>query len=53
MNAAPNRAAAKEQPMRTSRLARSFMTAGTLALLSILSLATTVMANTTGGGFPR
>jgi len=39
--------------MRTSRLARSFLIAGTVAMLSILSLATTVMANTTGGGFPR
>jgi hypothetical protein len=39
--------------MRTSRLARTFVAAGTLAMLSLLSLATVVMANTTGGGFPR
>lgn len=39
--------------MRTSRIARTLMVAGTVAMLSILSLATTVMANTTGGGFPR
>ena len=39
--------------MRTSRFARTLMVAGTIAMLSILSLATTVMANTTGGGFPR
>jgi hypothetical protein len=39
--------------MRTSRMARTFIAAGTLAMLSLLSLATAVMANTTGGGFPR
>ena len=35
------------------RRAKSFIAAGTLAMLSLLSLATVVMANTTGGGFPR
>ncbi len=39
--------------MRTSRIARSIVVAGTVAMLSLLSLATTVMANTTGGTFPR
>jgi hypothetical protein len=39
--------------MRTSRLARTIIASGTLAMLSLLSLATVVMANTTGGGFPR
>lgn len=39
--------------MRTSRLARSVMVAGTAAMLSLLSLATVVMASTNGGGFPR
>lgn len=39
--------------MRTSRIARTFIVAGTIAMLSILSVATAVMANTTGGGFPR
>ena len=39
--------------MRTSRFVRSFLAASTLAMLSVLSLATLVMANTTGGGFPR
>lgn len=39
--------------MRTSRMARTFVAASTLAMLSLLSLATIVMANTTGGGFPR
>jgi hypothetical protein len=39
--------------MRTSRIVRTFVVAGTVAMLSILSLATAVMANTTGGGFPR
>lgn len=39
--------------MRTTRIARTFIVAGTIAMLSILSLATAVMASTTGGGFPR
>jgi hypothetical protein len=38
--------------MRTRRIARSLMAAGTVALLSLLSLATTVMAVTGGGDFP-
>ncbi len=39
--------------MRTKRIMRSLMVAGTAAALSILSLATTVMAVTGGGDFPR
>lgn len=39
--------------MRTKRIARSLMVAGTAAALSILSLVTTVMAATGGGDFPR
>jgi hypothetical protein len=39
--------------MRTRRIARSLVAAGTIAMLSILSLATTVMACTGGGDFPR
>lgn len=38
--------------MRTSRLVRTFVVAGTAAMLSLLSLATAVMAGTGGGGFP-
>jgi hypothetical protein len=40
-------------PMRTSRIVRSFVLAGTAAALSLLSLATTVMACTGGGTFPH
>jgi len=39
--------------MRTKRIMRSLMVAGTAAALGILSLATTVMAVTGGGDFPR
>lgn len=39
--------------MRTSRIVRSLVIAGTAATLSILSLATVVMASTGGGNFPR
>jgi len=39
--------------MRSNRLVRAFIVAGTTAMLSLLSLATVVMANTTGGGFPK
>jgi len=39
--------------MRTSRIVRSFVLAGTAAALSLLSLATTVMACTGGGTFPH
>ena len=39
--------------MRIRRIARSLVVAGTVAMLSILSLATTVMAVTGGGDFPR
>lgn len=39
--------------MRTKRLARTLMIAGTAAALSILSIVSTVMAATGGGDFPR
>lgn len=39
--------------MRTKRFVRSLMVAGMAAALSILSIATTVMAVTGGGDFPR
>ena len=39
--------------MRTRRIVRSLVVAGTVAMLSLLSLATTVMAATGGGDFPR
>jgi hypothetical protein len=38
--------------MRTSRLVRTLVVAGTSAALTLLSLATTVMAATGGGDFP-
>ena len=43
----------KENSMRTKRIARSLLIAGTAAALSILSLVSTVMAVTGGGDFPR
>jgi hypothetical protein len=43
----------KERPMRTKRIMRSLLIAGTAATLSILSLVSTVMAVTGGGDFPR
>lgn len=39
--------------MRTKRLARTLMIAGSAAALSILSIVSTVMAATGGGDFPR
>lgn len=39
--------------MRTSRILRTLMVAGTSAALTLLSIATTVMAATGGGDFPR
>lgn len=39
--------------MRTRRILRSLVVAGTAAMLSMLSLAATVMASTGGGDFPR
>jgi hypothetical protein len=39
--------------MQIRRIARSLVAAATIAMLSILSLATTVMACTGGGDFPR
>ena len=39
--------------MRTTRLLRTMMVAGTAAALSILSIVSTVMAATGGGDFPR
>ena len=44
---------AKETSMRTKRIARSLVIAGTAAALSILSIVSTVMAVTGGGDFPR
>lgn len=38
--------------MRIRRMARTIVAAGTVAMLSLLSLATTVMAVTGGGDFP-
>jgi hypothetical protein len=43
----------KESPMRTKRIMRSLVIAGTAAALSILSIVSTVMAVTGGGDFPR
>lgn len=39
--------------MRTTRMLRTLMIAGTAAALSILSIVSTVMAATGGGDFPR
>jgi hypothetical protein len=39
--------------MRTKRFVRALVVAGTAATLSILSVASTVMAVTGGGDFPR
>ncbi len=39
--------------MRTKRIVRSLVVAGTATALSILSLVSTVMAVTGGGDFPR
>jgi hypothetical protein len=39
--------------MRTKRIVRSLMVAGTAAALSILSIVSTVMAASGGGDFPR
>lgn len=39
--------------MRTTRILRTLMVAGTAAALSILSIVSTVMAATGGGDFPR
>jgi hypothetical protein len=39
--------------MRTKRIARTLMIAGTAAALSILSIVSTVMAASGGGDFPR
>ncbi len=38
--------------MRIRRIARSLVLAGSLAMLSLLSLATTILACTGGGDFP-
>lgn len=38
--------------MRIRRMVRTIVAAGTVAMLSLLSLATTVMAVTGGGDFP-
>lgn len=39
--------------MRTTRIMRTLMVAGTAAALSVLSIISTVMAATGGGDFPR
>jgi hypothetical protein len=39
--------------MRTSRFLRTLVLAGTSAALTLLSIASTVMAATGGGDFPR
>ena len=39
--------------MRIRRIARSLVVAGTVAMLSILSIVSTVLAVTGGGDFPR
>lgn len=39
--------------MRTRRIVRSLMVAGTAAALSILSLVSAVMAASGGGDFPK
>lgn len=39
--------------MRTMRIARSLVVAGTAAALTILGLVSTVMAASGGGDFPR
>ena len=39
--------------MRTSRFLRTILVAGTTAALTLLTIATTVMAATGGGDFPR
>lgn len=43
----------KESHMRSKRIMRSLVVAGTAAALSILSIVSTVMAVTGGGDFPR
>ena len=48
----PETAAEQEHTMRTSRLVRSFVVAGTAAMLTLLSLASAALAGTGGGGFP-
>ena len=43
----------KESHMRSKRIMRSLVVAGTAAALSSLSIVSTVMAVTGGGDFPR
>ena len=50
----PSRHPVQEQVgMRTKRMIRSLVIAGSAAALSILSIVSTVMAATGGGDFPR
>ena len=42
-----------ERPMRTNRFVRTLMVAGPAAVLSILSIVSTVLAASGGGDFPR
>ncbi len=39
--------------MRAPRILRSILVAGTVAAVSLMTIATTVLGVTTGGGFPR
>ncbi len=39
--------------MRAPRIFRSILLAGMVAAVSLMSIATTVLGVTTGGGFPR
>lgn len=39
--------------MRATRIVRSILLAGTIAAVSLVSIATTVLGVTTGGGFPH
>jgi hypothetical protein len=50
---AVERYARESTQMRTSRFLRTIVVAGTTAALTLLTIATTVMAATGGGDFPR
>jgi hypothetical protein len=39
--------------MRAPRILRSILLAGTVAAVTLMSIATTVLGVTTGGGFPH
>ena len=42
-----------DRRMRAPRILRSILVAGTVAAVSLMTIATTVLGVTTGGGFPR